>query len=376
MFTNAPPSGSKAALVAMAALLLAACNKPAPIAATPTVTPVTLVEVSYDSVVQPVTATGTYGPRDEVPLAFKIGGVVARVLVDEGATVKRGQTLAVLDLREIDAMVSKARVGAEKAERDKGRLERLHADSVATLSQLQDATSAADAAKSDLASALVNREYATIVAPANGIVLRRLITAGTTTGPGVPVLTLASNERGQVVRVGLPDKDALRMRQGDKASAQFDALPGKTFRGRVTLLGRSADARTGTYVAEVSLDDAGDLPAGLVGRVTLSPRAAAPAALVPIDALVEADADSAIIYTASSGNIPTAERHRVRILFVSGDRVAVQTDASREALARVVTRGAQYLTDDAQLKVVSGDAPDVKQAAASAKSAVVAKVRP
>ena len=363
-------------LLASAMFVAGACSKPAPVAESITATPVTLISVSHDSIVQTVTATGTYGPRDEVPLAFKIGGVVARVLVDEGATVQRGQTLAVLDLREIDALVAKARVGAEKGTRDQARLERLHHDSVATLAQLQDATSAADAAKSDLSAALVNREFATIVAPAGGVILRRLVTAGTTINSGTTVLTLASSERGRVLKVGLPDRDAVRMQPGDKASAQFDALPGQTFHGRVTLLGRSADARTGTFVAEVALDDAGALPAGLVGRVTLSPKAAALATLVPIDALVEANADSAVIYTASTDKTPIAERHAVHILFVNGDRVAVQTDASASALQRVVTRGAQYLTADMPVHVVNADGQDVKQTNVVPKAASISKVQP
>lgn len=376
MRINSSPPKVATALAAILSLTVVACSKPAPIAEAAPATPVSLISVTHDSIVQPVVATGTFGPRDEVPLAFKIGGVVARVLVDEGATVKRGQVLAVLDLREIDALVAKARVGAEKGARDQARMERLHADSVATLSQLQDATSAADAAKSDLASALVNREYATIVAPSSGVILRRLVTAGTTTSAGTTVLTLASNERGRVLRAGLPDRDALRMRQGDKASVQFEAIPGKTFRGRVTLLGRAADPRTGTYVAEISLDDADRLPAGLVGRVTLSPQAAAIATLLPIDALVEADADSAVIYTASTDKTPIAERRPVRILFVNGDRVAVQTDAGETALSRVVVRGAQYLTDSAPVKIVNGEGVEVKQVQSSLKAATVAKVRP
>ena len=381
MRTQHAPPAVAAVTIATVLLIVTACSQPAPIAEAIAATPVTLISVTDDSIVQPIIATGTFGPRDEVPLAFKIGGVVARVMVDEGATVTRGQVLAVLDLREIDALVAKARIGAEKAARDQARLDRLHTDSVATLSQLQDATSAADAARSDLASALVNREYATIVAPGNGVILRRLVTAGTTTGPGTSVLTLASNERGRVLRVGLPDRDALRMRTGDKASAQFDAIPGKTFYGRVTLLGRAADARTGTYVAEVSLDNSEVLPAGLIGRVTLSPQAAAIATLVPMDALVEADADSAIIYSASTDKAPLAQRHAVRILFVSGDQVAVQTTASKAALARVVSRGAQYLTHDMPVRIVTSEGVDVNQAAvspthAATKAETVVKVRP
>src|SRR6266567_4694514 len=78
-----------------------------------------------------ISATGTLGAKDEIPLAFKIGGVVSSVSVDEGARVRKGQPLATLDLREIDAAVAKATAGADKALRDAVRVERLYHDSVA-----------------------------------------------------------------------------------------------------------------------------------------------------------------------------------------------------------------------------------------------------
>ena len=74
------------------------------------------------------------GPQGREPRSsFKIGGVIARIAVDEGDAVRAGQTLAALDLREIDAG---RRQGAErapsKAERDLARARRLYADSVVT----------------------------------------------------------------------------------------------------------------------------------------------------------------------------------------------------------------------------------------------------
>lgn len=343
---------SSIAVVALISVVTA-CSKPEPVAESELATPVTVVQVSDDSIVQSITATGTFGPRDEVPLAFKIGGIVARVLVDEGAIVQRGQLLAALDPREIDAMVSKARVAVDKAQRDHARIERLYRDSVATLMQFQDATSALDAARADLTAAQVNREYATIVAPATGVILKRQTAAGSTTAPGTPVLTFGRSDKDRVLRVGLADHDALRIKEGDRATAQFDALPGKTFKGRVALLGRAADTRTGTYIAEISLEGAEALPAGLVGRVSLEPAASAVAMMVPLDALVEANEDSAVIYTASSDDAPKAERHTVKILFLDGDQVAVQTDASSNSLRRVITRGAQYLAQDTRVRIVS-----------------------
>ena len=318
--------------------------------ANPPVT-VDVATVTTDAIAQPVTVTGTFGSRDEIPLSFKIGGVIARVVVDQGTSVHKGQLLAALDLREIDAMVDKAKVGVDKAERDAARIRRLQADSVATLAQLQDATSAYDAARADYATAKVNREYATIIAPEDGLVLQRQATPGTTIGAGVPVLTIGGSSRGRVVRAGLPDRDALRVRVGDSATARFDALPNATFHGTVTLLGRAADSRTGTYTVEVSLRDAASLPSGLVGRVGIAVRATTTAALIPVDALLEADADSAIVYTVSPGTPLVAQQHRVHIAQLHGDRVAV---TGLENGARVITRGAPYVTQGSRVQVVGG----------------------
>lgn len=332
---------------------------------------VTLASPADDISAATVVATGTYASRDEIPLGFKIGGVVHRVLVDEGEEVQRGQVLAVLDLREIDAAVAKAQVQVDKATRDQARLLRLVADSVATTVQLQDATSALDAARADLTSARVNREYATIIAPEAGTILQRQVTPGATVSPGGSMFVLGGARRGRVLRAGLPDRDALRVQAGDSATVHFDALPSQRFGGRVVLIGRSADPRTGTYSVEIALRDAERLPSGLVGearvhlrdtfrgRGAASDRGMTPRTL-PADALLEADGDSATIYvlrdaatvSAAGDSTWTAARQRVAVLGIDGDRVQVQ---GVTANARVVARGAPYVTPSTRLRVVAAN---------------------
>ncbi len=341
-------------LAAASLPLLAACGRsetPAPELRVSPV-PVTIAMVGESDAAAPVTATGTFVSRDEIPLGFKIGGVVARVLVDEGATVQRGQILAALDLREIDAAVSKAQVAVDKAQRDQARVQRLAADSVATLAQLQDATSALDAARADLATARMNRDYAMITAPEAGTVLQRTATPGSTVGPGTPLFTLGGTRRGRVLRAGLADRDALRVNVNDAATVTFDALPDKSFAGRVVLVGRSADPRTGTYSVEVSLDHSDALPSGLVGQVHITTRGQAVAMTVPVDALLEADHDSATVFTAhkdASGTL-RARSSRVRVSRLEGDRAVVEGLADGTA---VVAKGAPYLTAGTPLRVIT-----------------------
>jgi RND family efflux transporter MFP subunit len=322
-----------------------------------------------------ITATGTLGAKDEVMLSFKIGGIVARVLVDDGATVRRGQVLAVLDQREIEAMVAKATAGAEKARRDAARAERLFGDSVVTLAQMQDAQTGRAAAEADLRTARVNHEFATIVAPAAGVVLARTASAGQLVSPGTPVIQFASRARGSVLRAGLSDRDAVSVKLGTQARVSFDAVPGRVFQGRVSQIGASADPRTGLYTVEVALEGVAHLPSGLVGKLTIgcvaaestkgtdtdarpassrcSTRVPSPGnqmdgvSAIPAEALVEGDGDRGLVYTVDAAG-KRARRVAVTLVGLAGDRVLVR---GLDGVARVVSVGATWLTDSARVEI-------------------------
>jgi len=342
------------AAVLFAALIAAACGRPAEGASTviEAAVPVRAVAVAPAGRIA-ITATGSLGAKDEFPLAFKIGGVVASVSVDEGARVRAGQVLAQLDLREIDALVAKAAAAAEKSRRDAARVERLYRDSVATLSQWQDSQTARDAAEADYRAARVNREYAVIVAPTDGVVLRRFTSAGSQIASGTSVFQFGSASRGNVVRAGLADRDAVRVNVGDSATATFDAFPGREYRGRVRQVAAAADALTGTYTIEVALDDVGTLPSGLIGRLRIVARGSRTSTMgsdvvaVPAEALVEGAGDRGVVFALDeSGRI--ALKRPVTLLGVSGDQVLVRGLAGA---TRVITAGAAWLTDSARVEV-------------------------
>ena len=158
---------SRTSLALLLPLALAACSRGrAGVAPVHDAVAVRLAPVTIERIARPVSATGVLGPKEEVPLSFKVGGVIGRILVDEGQSVRAGDTLAALDLSEIDAGVTRARSAAEKAERDLTRAQRLYNDSVATLEQVQNAQTGRDVAAAELETATFNRRYAVIVAPA------------------------------------------------------------------------------------------------------------------------------------------------------------------------------------------------------------------
>ena len=310
--------------------------------------PVKVAPVVVEAVARPLTATGTLGPKEEVPLSFKIGGVVGRVLVDEGQIVRTGDTLAALDLSEIDAAVARARSGADKAARDLARAQRLYADTVATLEQVQDAQTGRDVAAAELESAAFNRRYAVIVAPSAGVILKRSAEPGELAQAGTAVLTLGSRARGVVFRAALADRDAVQVALGDRAEVRFDALPDRAFAGTVTEIAAAADPQTGTYRVEVALPAAAGLASGLVGRVDIRPRAARRATTVPVEAVLEADGSRASVFALSPDG-RHALRRSVTVGFLAGDRVAVVSGL--EGVTAVITDGGAYLDDGTAVRV-------------------------
>ena len=296
----------------------------------------------------PVTASGTLGSKEEVPLSFKLGGVVSSVLVHEGDVVRQGQLLAALDLGEIDPGVARARVAADKAERDLERAEKLFADSVVTHVQVQDSRSARDAARAELEAASYNRRHAQILSPSAGVILRRKVEPGQIVTPGTEVLALGGRRQGQVLRAGLSDRDVVRLKLGDSAVARFDAYPGREFSGTVSQISTSADPGTGTYGVEISLPAAAGLPSGLVGSVEIRPGSDSPVSLVPVESLLEANGLQGAVFTLSPDG-QRARRLPVRIAFLAGDRVALSSGL--DGVHFVVTAGAARLDDGSRVEV-------------------------
>lgn len=337
-----------ASRAALALLIATACrSSDARDTATPARIGVRTAPVVLAQLDEPAAGTGVVAAHDEFPLAFKIGGVVEGVYVREGDLVRAGQTLARLDLREIDAQVTRARSAVAKAERDHARLRALHADSLAPLAQLQDAATALELARADLQTASVNRRYATVVAPSAGRVLRRSAEPGQTLAAGAPVVVVGGTTGGTVLRVGLADRDVVRVRIGNPATVTLDAFPGRVLTGRVRQIAGAATTGTGTYATEIALDDATGLSAGLIGSATIAAAGRGTLPTVPVDALLEADGDRASVYVVSGDR---ARRRLVRVATIRGDRVAVREGL--DGAASVVVTGAPYLSDGAAVRVL------------------------
>lgn len=304
---------------------------------------VKLVAVTHGPIARTLRVAGTVRHKSESELAFKVGGVVRRVRVEEGDRVRRGQVLAAVDPTEARALRNQANAAVVKAERDLARARQLMITGALAQVDLQNSETALALARGDAETAAFNLEHTSVVAPESGIVDWRHVEVGEIVAPGQPVFRVHGSSRGAVVRVELSDRDAMALELGQAARVLLDARPREELRARVSRIATSASIGTGMLSVEVRLEKPPRrLPSGVTAKVELETVLAADAS-VPVSALADGDA----VFVVAGERL---RRVPVRVEFLSGDRAALSGEL--EALQDVVELGAAVLADGDRVQVV------------------------
>src|SRR5574337_210733 len=143
-----PPTILPALVLALAALAMPACKKPA---ARPRPPPaVTVAPVEVRDVPVEIRAPVDLRPLQQADVGSKILGYVDAVLVDRGDLVKRGQLLALVRPSDLPDQLEAARSSYELAKANRERAEKLAPTGVVSQQELQAATAAFATASAQL----------------------------------------------------------------------------------------------------------------------------------------------------------------------------------------------------------------------------------
>ena len=343
-------------------LTLAGCGKPAdgkdasgarpPVAVeTATATPSELEEA--------VDVVGTLAARSEAEVKSEYSGTVAEVFVTQWVRVKAGTPLARLDTREplaglqaAKANALQAEAGAKRAARELDRTVKLKEAGLATQQQLDEARSAdeaaraaAEAAKAQLAMAETRLAKAVLRAPIDGVVAVRNVNVGDyveNMGSPKPMFRVVDN-RVLELTANVPSARMAALKVGQPFAFTSDALPGRTFQGKVSFINPAADEASRTVKVKAEVPNADEtLKAGLFvkGRIVTGRRSGV--LVVPRSALVSWDTltGKGSVFVVDGA---VARRLEVQTGAAPGDGVEVVKGLGAGQV--VVTRGGFNLRD-------------------------------
>ena len=226
-------------------------------------------------------ATGEFISPVRSELSPKLPGRVAKLYVDEGSRVHRGQPVLLLEsdyarihLQSAQAEAARAKAARDEAARDLERKkELLTKNSIpkATFDRSQamfEQTSAAYAG-ANAQVALLRQQIAdsTLRSPVDGIVAEKRTDVGARLGEaGVAFVFVQLSPL--KLRFQVPERLLGKITVGDRVTARVDPYPGETFEGTIKTVGGIIDPKTRTMFAEAEFANRdGRLRPGLFARV-------------------------------------------------------------------------------------------------------------
>jgi RND family efflux transporter MFP subunit len=353
-------------LVGLAGVLFSVCvsaqKKNAPPAA-PAALTVTAAQVRAIEIPRTVTANGSIHAWQEVIIGPEVGGYrVARVNVDVGDRVRRGQELVRLSADMLDAEVSSKRAALKRAEAQLVIAQAAHRRALSVVSsgvystadqeRLQSEELAAkanvDAAQADLHAAELRLQYTRVRAPDDGVITSREVTVGQIAQAGTEMLRLLRQSRIEW-RAEIPEARLREIKVGQLV--QLRTADGGQLLGKVRTVAPTVETQRRTGIVYVDIDSQGSAKPGMFARGEIEV-SRSKANLVPLMSVVVQDGYSYVFVLNGTNSV---SRRRVQTGIVRGNDVEIVSGVRMgEHLAE---KGAGFLKDGDRVIVARSEAP-------------------
>ena len=368
---SSAPSRIVAALAAvtLAAALLSGCSEAngkagsdSPSDAVPAVP----VEVSAPRVGEMLAVYSGTAAVDALRAAVvmpKITAEIRQVLAEVGDHVRAGQVLARLDGDQLRLQAAQAEANFRKLERDYQRNLELQKRGLVSVTAFDNLKYELDAARAAYELSELQLSYTSIRSPIDGVITGRGVNVmpGNTVSPmgsvidsNVSAMFVVTDPKSMALAISVPEGQLSKIAVGQPAQVTVDAVPGKVFTGRVSLIVPRVDTATATFLVKIGIDDEeGLLLRGMFARVAIVTDRRPDAVQVPRSALLDSDGPPAI-FVVEGGK---AVERPLQLGLSNGGFVEVLSGLRRDEKVVVVGQGA--LKAGTEVRVVNQPATSI-----------------
>ncbi|MCZ8112485.1 MAG: efflux RND transporter periplasmic adaptor subunit [Rubrivivax sp.] len=188
-----------------------------------------------------VQAVGSLRSVQSVMVRPEVSGRIAKLGFTDGARVRRGQLLVQLDDTLQQAQLKQAEAQASIARTNLQRSRELLAQNFVSASAVDQNAAALQVAEAQVALALAQVQRMRVLAPFDATAGLKLVNEGDYVRDGADIVPL-EDLNALTVRFALPERYADRVRPGQPVELTVDAIPGRSFKGRVQALDAQVDA--------------------------------------------------------------------------------------------------------------------------------------
>ena len=188
-----------------------------------------------------VQAVGSLKSAQGVVLRPETSGRIARLGFADGARVTKGQLLVQLDDALQQAQLKQAEAQSSIARTNLQRSRELLAQNFVSQSAVDQNAAALQVADAQVALAQAQVQRMKVLAPFNGTAGLRAVDVGDYLKDGADIVNI-EDLSALTVQFALPERYVDRVRAGQVVDVAVDAMPGRTFKGRVQAVDSQIDA--------------------------------------------------------------------------------------------------------------------------------------
>ena len=208
---------------------------------------VSVAQVFVREVPQEAIYTSTVQAYVKNNIAPQMAGRITKINVEIGDFVKEGQVLAEID----KAQLLQAQLQLQNQEVELQRLKSLYEEGGLSQSDYDAIQMQYNVLKTQVENLIENT---TLRSPINGVVTARNYDVGDMYAMSMPIFTVEQIVPVKLL-VGVSETDYSKVKKGDSVVVTADAIPGKTFYGKVNRIYPTVDPATRTFTVEVKIDN-------------------------------------------------------------------------------------------------------------------------
>ena len=317
------------------------------------------VKVATLSLPQTITAVGSLRSDESVTLRPEVAGRINTIAFQEGQPVAKGAMLVRLDPAVPLAEAQQARANLVLAKTKWDRAIDLAKSNFISGQAKDEAENNYKVAEASAQLAEAKLAKMDLRAPFSGIIGLRSVSMGDYVKEGADLVNLESIDPLKV-DFRVPEIYMRQVKVGQPLQVQLDALPGRTFEGKVFAVNPLIDAAGRSVVIRAMVRNPDtSLRPGMFARVRLITRDAQDALVLPEEALVP-QGDQQFVYRILDGK---AVRTKVDVGQRRDSKVEILNGVDKDDM--VVTAGQLKLRDGAPVNI-AGTAPPAPTVAAPA----------
>ena len=323
-----------------------------------------------------IEAVGSLRSRQGTMVRAEVGGRVTQINFRDGQRIRRGQLLVQLDDRLQRAQVQQAQAELSIAQANHKRNSELVAQGFISQRGVDESAAAVQVAQARAELARATAARLRVLAPFDGVAGLRNISVGDYLKEGSDIVNL-EDMAAMYVDFRLPERLQARVRPGQSARVQVEALPDRAFAAVVQAVDPQIDADGRSLNVRGCIDNRLlQLRPGMFARVNTRLGDDRQALMIPEEAVVSQGGRQSVIRLRQAGGEGDAPRSwsTQRVDVATGTRSAGQVEVLRGLAEgeRIVTAGQQRIQRDGMpvrlAEAPANGAPDGPAPAASAAS--------